>query len=171
MGYSTDFDGEFTIVDLETGKPKELSDDERDYLFAFSETRHLERDTEVLQNRYNRFRKAVGLPLGRAGEYYTDGGRDYHGDPSVLDINKHPSTQPGLWCQWVPDKSGAHIRWDGGEKFYHYVEWLEYILENFLVPWGYGLEGCVRWRGEEFDDIGTLGIEGKTKVTAARGAF
>jgi len=62
---------------------------------------------------------------------------------------------PGIWCQWVPTDDGKFLEWDTGEKFYNYVEWLEYVIE-MLKPKGYVLNGEVRWRGEEFDDIGTI---------------
>ncbi len=43
-----------------------------------------------------------------------------------------------------------------GEKFYHYTEWLEYIIEHFLKPWGYVLNGSVEWRGEDDADLGVI---------------
>lgn len=64
--------------------------------------------------------------------------------------------QPGLWCQWIPDESGTAIRWDEGEKFYEYVPWIRYLIEHFLKPWGYTLNGEVEWSGEETDDRGKI---------------
>jgi hypothetical protein len=46
--------------------------------------------------------------------------------------------------------------WNGQEKFYHYDEWLIYIIDNFLKPWGYKAEGTMRWVGEDPWDQGTL---------------
>jgi len=64
--------------------------------------------------------------------------------------------QPGLWCQWVPTEDGTGIVWDGGEKFYDYVEWLRYLIHRFLAPWGYKLSGEVEWEGEDHDDFGKI---------------
>ena len=48
------------------------------------------------------------------------------------------------------------IQWSGAEKFYDYVEWLQYLIDNFLKPWGYVLNGEVNWQGEREEDIGTI---------------
>lgn len=65
---------------------------------------------------------------------------------------------PGLWNQWVPNNEGDEISWDGGGKFYEYVEWIEYLLTHFLIPWGYVLNGEVYWDGEGSDDRGVIAI-------------
>jgi hypothetical protein len=67
--------------------------------------------------------------------------------------------QPGLWCQWVPNEDGTALVWDGGEKFYEYVEWIEYIITNFLKPWGIVANGQVEWQGEERDDHGVIDVK------------
>ncbi len=85
-------------------------------------------------------------------------------DDSVLDSNKPPKGQPGLWCQWVPNKLGTAIFWNQAEKFYSYVEWLEYLLKHFLTPWGYVVDGKVDWQGEEDSDRGTILVK-DNKVT------
>ena len=67
-----------------------------------------------------------------------------------------PNAQPGLWCQWVPAEDGCGIMWDGGEKFYEYIEWIKYLLDHFIKPWGRTLTGQVEWQGEERDDMGII---------------
>lgn len=67
--------------------------------------------------------------------------------------------KPGFYCQWVPNADGTAIEWDGGEKFYEYVEWIRYIITNFIEPWGLKLNGDVEWRGEDGDDMGLLSIK------------
>jgi hypothetical protein len=61
-----------------------------------------------------------------------------------------------------------HIEWDTGEKFYDYVEWLEYIIYNFLAPKGYVLNGNVEWYGEDRADVGTIVVKSNIvrRVTA-----
>ena len=66
---------------------------------------------------------------------------------------------PGFYCQWTPTEDGTAIVWDGNEKFYNYEEWLRYIIKNFLKPWGYVLNGDVRWNGESSDDLGVLRVK------------
>jgi hypothetical protein len=65
---------------------------------------------------------------------------------------------PGFWCQWRPNEDGTAIEWDGGEKFYNYIEWLEYLIKQFFEPWGIKLNGDVRWYGEDRDDIGLIEV-------------
>jgi len=97
---------------------------------------------------------------GKEGEYYT-------GDDSigVLDQNSPASTQPGLWCQWVLSKDGTELKWDGGEKFYEYVAWMEYLIANFFIPWGIKLNGKITWSGEDSEDLGVIKVV-NNKVTA-----
>lgn len=66
---------------------------------------------------------------------------------------------PGFYCQWTPDDEGEYLQWDGGEKFYNYVEWLEYLIENYFKPWNKKLNGSVEWHGEENSDIGIIKIK------------
>ena len=81
--------------------------------------------------------------------------------------------QPGLWCQWNVLQDNQTIEWDGSEKFYYYVEWIKYYIENFFKRWGYKLSGDVRWQGEEMSDLGKIHIvdnvvkiyEGEVAVT------
>jgi hypothetical protein len=80
-----------------------------------------------------------------------------------------PASVVGLYCQWIPSDDGAIIEWDGGEKFYNYVEWIEYLVHNILDPKGpfwtepalsqrYVLSGEVTWQGEGWDDKGMIRI-------------
>jgi hypothetical protein len=137
MGYHTEFRGGFTL-----NKP--LAPEDKEYLTKFNQTRRMKRNMDP--------------KYGIDGEFFVDGtgfaGQDH--DSTIVDYNKPPRTQPGLWCQWTPNDDGTMIEWDGGEKFYNYVEWLKYIIANFLAPKGYVLNGEVEWRGEEFHDDGTI---------------
>ncbi len=83
--------------------------------------------------------------------------------------HRDDKSKPGYYCQWVPTSDGEGIEWDGNEKFYDYKEWLEYIIKNYLTPWGLVLNGMVRWRGESFDDIGILTV--KDNVVSAKKVF
>jgi hypothetical protein len=42
--------------------------------------------------------------------------------------------QPSLWCPWEPSCHGECLSLDTKEKIYAPVQWLQYILDHFLVP-------------------------------------
>ena len=151
MGYTTDFDGEFNL-------DKPLTLNQINYLNKFNETRRMKRDNSLLPT--SGLHQSVNLPLGVEGEYFVDGlgfaGQDR--SENIIDYNATPTTQPSLWCQWCPSEDGESIVWDEGEKFYCYTEWLEYLIFNFLEPWGYKLNGVVKWYGEDHNDRGEIHV-------------
>lgn len=154
MGYTTYFDGEFTL-------DRPLATEHRDYLEKFNGTRRMKRDAQLTKDRPDPVREAAGLGVGPEGAYFV-GESGYAGQnrgPDVIDGNGPPEGQPGLWCKWIPTDDGTAIVWDEGEKFYSYVEWIEYLVEHFLAPWGYTLSGTVEWSGEEQGDMGKIVIE------------
>jgi len=148
MGYSTDFFGEFILN-------KKLDEETHTFLKKFAETRHMQRNIEG---------------YGVEGEFYVDGGGSFGQDheDNIVEYNQPPSTQPSLWCQWVPNEDGTTIKWDEGEKFYEYVEWLVYIIANFLAPKGYVLNGLVEYQGEENEDFGAIAVK-DNKVLVSKG--
>lgn len=139
MGYTTDFAGQFNI-------DKKLDSDTHTLLKGLATTR--------------RMKRRVDDKYGVEGEFYVDGkgwaGQDR--DDTVIDYNCPPETQPGLWCQWLVNNEGTAIAWDGGEKFYNYVQWIEYIIDRILAPRNYKLNGSVLWRGEDPGDKGVIDI-------------
>lgn len=147
MGYTTEFEGCFHL-------DKPLTAAQKDYINRFAETRRMKRNPALLPE--DPFCKSVGLPLGSHGEFFVaaTGFMGQDENASVMDFNTPPAGQPGLWCQWVTD--GETIFWDGGEKFYHYVQWIKYMISNFFIPWGYKLNGTVEWQGEEPSDRGDI---------------
>lgn len=153
MGYSTDFSGKFNL-------DKPLKSEHFSYLRKFNDTRRMKRDANIASSLQDPVRIMAGLPVGEEGEFFV-GGKGFAGqdeDDSVVDHNSPPKTQPGLWCQWTVNDHANAIVWDGGEKFYHYVEWLQYIIEKFIKPWGYVLNGRVNWEGEDKGDTGVITV-------------
>jgi hypothetical protein len=135
-------------------------------------------------------------PYGTDGEFFV-GGKGWSGqdqDESIIDYNTSPGQvgygdisdfnerwsesqrriengecQPGLWCQWIlTDKE--ELQWDGNEKFYHYVEWLVYLIDNFFEEWGIKLNGEVSWVGEDSSDRGKIVVE-NNKVRVFEGVL
>ena len=154
MGYDTDFEGSFRL-------DRRLSQRHAIYLRRFSDTRRMKRSESILIGMPDPARDAVNLPIGKDGEYFVGGKGDFgqDNDKSVVDHNCPPFSQPGLWCQWIPGDSDDTIEWNYTEKFYNYIEWLEYLIERFLKPWGYTLNGEVNWYGEDRDDLGRIIVE------------
>ena len=159
MGYHTDFFGSFDIHP--SLKPEHIA-----YLKQFAYVRHMKRDPEKTALRPDPLREAVGLSVGLEGAYFVGAGGDFGQEghvystaaDDVLDHNHEPADQPGLWCQWVPSEDGAELKLDDGEKFYEYVEWLEYLIKHFLEPWGYTVSGQVDWEGDDRDDRGRIDV-------------
>lgn len=141
MGYTTEFEGRFT-----TDRP--LDDNTLELLVGLNNTR--------------RMKRRVGPEYGVEGEFYIEGA-GFAGqtpDKTIIDYNSPPSTQPSLWCQWqINEEDKQTIAWDGGEKFYNYVEWIQYIVQRILSPRGYSLSGAVTWQGEDRSDIGKITID------------
>lgn len=139
MGYTTEFRGKWNL-----NKP--LDDTTFNFLKKFNETRRMKRNLPEI--------------YGIEGEFFVDGkgfmGQDR--EASVVDYNQPPVSQPGLWCKWTPTDDRMHIEWDGAEKFYDYVEWIKYIISKVLAPRGYVLNGNIDYKGEDFDDHGTIKI-------------
>lgn len=143
MGYTTEFNGRFEI-----NKP--VDDKTAAILEGLATTRRMKRNVD--ESIY-----------GIEGEFYFEDDDAYTfprpKNTNIIDYNKPPVTQPWLWCQWelTHDKQG--LQWDGNEKFYMYVEWLQYIIERVLAPKGYRLDGTVEWFGEDPDDRGIIIVQ------------
>lgn len=156
MGYTTRFEGHFELdFKLEKAHHK--------YLEAFAATRRMKRDVELLEGVQDPLREDVRLPLGEDGAYFLGStcpkpSRD-EAPQSIVDESEPPVEQPSLWCGWVPTADGWGLAWDGREKFYRYIDWLEYVIDHFLEPWGYRVYGDVRWQGEDESDRGVIRVE------------
>ena len=65
---------------------------------------------------------------------------------------------PTYYCQWVPTADRAGLEWDKNEKFYFGAEWLEYLIEHYIKPWGYTLNGESPWYIDDFEAGGILRV-------------
>ena len=153
MGYSTDFYGEFKF-----NKP--VTEALAEYINRFSNTRRMPRDNEKIKEIYPNWKELCFFgELGNNGEYFApiDNCFGQTQDESIIDYNGfEKAVQPGLWCQWIIKDDS--LVWDGGEKFYNYVEWLQYLIDNFFDPLGYELSGDIAWQGEDPDDCGVIHV-------------
>jgi len=160
MGYTTSFNGEFKI-------DRPVDDETRKLLEGLNKTRRMKRDVAKLGKRVYKKARATKSDIEQWAKEFGDEGEFWVGDinntdeigtSDIIDYNKPPRNQPSLWCQWMIEADIQIIRWDGGEKFYHYTEWIEYIIEKILNPRGYKLNGAVTWQGEDDEDAGQIEI-------------
>lgn len=142
MGYTTDFEGRIEIVPA-------LNAEEIAYLNKFSDSRRMDR--------WN-------------GPYFVDGAGPNgqgNGPDEIFDHNKPHSSQPGLWCQWVPTDDGTALEWDCGEKFKESAAWMQYIMDHFVgstpaakseLPFlqGHVCNGAISCQGEDPGDAWLL---------------
>lgn len=144
MSHWPDFYGQFDL-----NRP--LTPAHQTYLRAFNKTHRCKRDPVFVAGLSDPCREAVGLPVGHDGEYYVgdvirNPNEEY--DVAQENYNTPPGQQPGTCCKWVPTYDGKAIRWDGSVGFHHYIEWLKYLIQHFFIPWGYVLNGKVRWNSQ-----------------------
>ncbi len=170
MGYSTDFTGSLAI-------DKPLTAEQVEYLNRLFSTRRMKRNVLKLMELYsgqhgNPFAKdkTPEAIYGREGEYFAmdDGNSGQSEDGSIIDYNvppcqadfmrDTPDAVPGLWCGWRISDDGKELEWDGGEKFYNYIEWLRYIIKHFFIPWGVKADGEILWFGEDRSDLGKIKV-------------
>lgn len=74
----------------------------------------------------------------------------------IDDVRILPATGEKGYCQWEINLKGDTVKWDGVEKFYDYKEWLEYCIENFILPSESLMNGRMEYQGEDCDDYGFL---------------
>ena len=82
-----------------------------------------------------------------------------HEKYGIIDYNKPAGSCPSLYCTWMPSSDGNAIEPDDMDKRYDYVQWLVFIINNFLKPKGYVLDGEVKWQGEDPEDFGKIVIQ------------
>lgn len=163
MGYTTDFEGSLSLS-------KNLTDEQKNYINTFSNTRRMKRDVNKLMELYHGNYGYPGVPetadpndiYGYQGEFFAmdDGYSGQKNDESVIDHNTPSESQPGLWCQWVITGTvEQQLEWDCGEKFYDYVDWLKYLIDKFFSKWGVLLNGEIYWYGEDSDDLGVIVVK------------
>ena len=180
MGYTTDFQGQLNIDRVLTNEDvnyiKKFNDSRR-------MKRDVSKLYELYKGEGGNPFLPKEETYGNEGEYFV-GGKEYFGqdrDDSIINYNQSPGTvvkgtdedfgtywsrytkqiqdgscQPGLWCQWTTDEEGTCLEWDGGEKFYYYVEWLKYLINHFFDKWGVKLNGEITWVGEDSEDMGKI---------------
>jgi hypothetical protein len=180
MGYTTDFQGQLSfdrvLTNEEVNYIKKFNDSRR-------MKRDVSKLYELYKGEGGNPFLPKEQTYGNEGEYFV-GGTGHAGqdrDDSIINYNESPGIviksndedfgtywsrrtkqiedglcQPGLWCQWTTNEEGTCLEWDGGEKFYNYVEWLKYLINHFFEKWGVKLNGEITWEGEDSEDMGKI---------------
>lgn len=149
MGYTTDFVGEFkTNV--------RLDDDTFRLINGLASTRRMKR-------------QGLDPSFGEDGEFYCGDKTDFgqKRTPDIVGYNIPPSNQPSLWLKWIVEDDRQTIVWNEEEKFYSYIEWMQYLIDKILQPKGYLVNGMVEWNGEHCGDRGRIEIK-DNKITTYR---
>jgi hypothetical protein len=110
---------------------------------AFAGARHVMRHEILAGTLPDPLRVAVGLPVGLDGGYFV-GSRGRAWDESVKNPHIPPTDQPSCACAWLPTRNGAGLRQAAGaaaQPVQVQLDWLRYLVEHFLRPWGYTLHG------------------------------
>lgn len=149
MGYTTDFLGDFVL-------DKDLDEETKNLIKGLSSTRRILYDINKLSKYLKLTVQEVKNKYGEYAEFYFPEYVSFPCPDYIIDFNKPPPNQPGLWCQWTY-KEGK-IVWDGNEKFYFYIDWLVYIIKVILKPRGYILNGEVFWQGQYNKDKGEIKV-------------
>jgi hypothetical protein len=183
MGYTTDFYGEFnltpSLTEEQTNYINTFSETRR-------MKRDVNKLMELYKGKHGYpGRTGTPEEIyGNDGEFFVndDGMSGQRSDESIIDYNTSPGKptykelvgvpsreqwdieqklinegkcQPSLWCQWIVEENNT-LTWDGGEKFYEYTAWLEYLITKFFQPWGIMVNGEIEWQGEERNDRGKI---------------
>ena len=120
-----------------------LATEHRRYLVAFAGARRVMRHEILAGTLPDPLRVAAGLPAGLDGGYFV-GSRGRAWDESVKNPHIPPTGQPSCTCAWLPVRSGAGLRQVAGataQPAQVQLDWLRYLVEHFLRPWGYTLSG------------------------------
>lgn len=156
---------------------KPLEDRHYQYLKAFSSTLRVARDPESVIEDDDAIRANVGLPLGNECEFYTGAftksGKIY----KISNYSVYPSNQPSSWCYWTPSEDKCSLQ--ALEKKYGFgfqcaESWLRYLVNNFIKPWGYSLNGKVKYHSiiaNHEDDGSSIHIKNNEITVIALKAF
>jgi hypothetical protein len=135
MGYDTKFTGRFAFSRPLTAKECAILQAVHDHRhqddfklpYAASEIRPVEIEREIFKPCY-------------IGEGYDSISKKY----------------PSRYCKWTVSLNKRALVWDKMEKFYNYVNWLEYLISHFFAVWGVQLNGTIKWKGANRGDQGTI---------------
>lgn len=69
------------------------------------------------------------------------------------------SGHPGVWCDLSFSADGTKFGWNGSEKTYVLDAWVQYLIRDYLQPWGVVANGELFAQGEEAGDVWKLVVK------------
>jgi len=146
------FTGELTIT-------PPLQQAQVQYLQAFSQSRRVRRNANIVANEPDSLRLAVELPIGVEGEYFVGDGSDEACLESIIDGNTPPSDQPSLYCCLsVNDTGTILLNGDPDNTARAVPHWIEYLVEHFFRRWNCAVNGTIDWMHEDWSQHGRLSV-------------
>lgn len=147
MSYIVRFTGNFLINE-------KLDDKLAEYLERFYNTRHVKRNIEKTKQMYPNWKEfCFRNRIGEDGEYFANGENFLEKDDDIISYRVPPGIQPSILCPWRIDEFHKSIIWDGKENLIpieEHAQWLQYLIENFLSPCGYIVNGSVTYKTRIF---------------------
>lgn len=130
-----------------------LTNRESNFLKDFAKTRHFHRSWRVEDDNgknwvdpNNDFRPTFSDPKYK--EIYLRSNINNNKEQKQYELNKwrcidyHKANpgMPSLYCHWIPLDDNKTLKWDN-EDFSKGLDWLKFIIENYINPWRYQLNG------------------------------
>ncbi len=141
---------------------KPLTREQIAYIQKFATTRRVRRKEKLTATRPDALRHAVNLPAGSQGAFFVGETGELGEDISfdVLNSNEAPSGQPDIWCPWSVDNDGHHLIVSVDNKNYLYImDWLKYIIQHFIQPWGLLLNGEIEFQPLHSTNFQTISVK------------
>lgn len=103
----------------------------------------------------------MGYDTKFKGRFYLNGGltrQQFKQLDSLAKTRHEDPPMPSIYCGWqlrLDENDMYFLEWDSKEKFYNYVEWIQYITE-LISDWELKLNGRVFFQGESMGDVGFI---------------
>lgn len=151
MGYDTNFDGS---IDIQPALSKELTD----YIRQFSNIRHFKRDISKIHE----LNGGLGLSFCLNGNPGEDGcfyiGNDLKTD-LVSVSNDEVLDGLSYWCDFTVKPDGTKILWTQAGKTRCGLEWVTFMINHLIAPFGHVCNGKFECQGDNFDDKWEICVE------------
>lgn len=147
MGYNTDFDGE---IKINPALPKDIAN----YIRDFSRVKHIKRDPEVVPS----LNDGKGLSYCFNGNPGPDGCY-YIGKDESLGTGEEELDGLSLWCDFTVSQDGSEIMWNQSSRTIKALEWISFLINHFIAPFGHVCNGTIECCGDNFDDKWEICVE------------
>lgn len=148
---------------------EKLDDKLAEYMYHFFNTKHVKRDIELTKKVYQNWKdRCYRSRLGVEGEYFVDHYTQEKKE-DILNEYEPPAPLPECWCCLRIERSDKdRLIWRNdlmdSAMIIHRVRWIKYVLDNFLVPNGYTVNGEMRFQANLYREYKEELYEGKIKI-------